>query len=362
MKILSTCFQVSAIGVFAACVAPLHAELPPGAYESLKQEAKEVLHIEVVNVSRVRGGKTQAYYRCRARVTKVDRSAKGYRMGSMIIFDTWSVEPAAGENFAGPAIPPKISAGWSGRVFLNPADPDPTGAAVAEAEVLQLAAYGRSFEPDRKTRRREATKGQARKLFEQMEQRLNQPRTIKFIISGESRDGRSLTTITTELWLRQGNKVNLEAKVSPKDWLFGDNWMLISDGNKILVKSGTVAQVIDSPKHLRNQLLFDFVRMGWMWMLRAGGDDTQLSHNHIRTSDFRLGARTRNNGRTVQAIHYRAYLAEDKTTVDIVLYIDAETFLPVRRTISSARFGRVQEQYEIQLDPKAKEGLFDLPA
>ena len=131
----------------------LHAELPPGAYEELKQEAKEVLNLKIEKVTRVRGD-DQIYYHCQAKVNQVERSAHGYKKGDVVTFETWLLSADAKKNFAGPAVPPKLPVGWSGKVFLNPPESDPDAKDAEDADVLQLAAYGRSFEPDKKKRRR----------------------------------------------------------------------------------------------------------------------------------------------------------------------------------------------------------------
>ena len=156
MKMIPTCWQVSVLAVLAAFVTPVRAELPPGAYTFSKRNAKEVLHLAIIKVSRTDGDDESGSYRCQARVTKVDRSARGYRKGSRITFDTWHITPAyAAKRFVGPAIPPKMHVGWSGRVFLNPRKLDPQGKVVDDADVLKLAAYGRSFETNRREDRRQ---------------------------------------------------------------------------------------------------------------------------------------------------------------------------------------------------------------
>lgn len=166
MKLMSNCCHALVVSLIAAFAVPVHAELPPGSYETLKKEAKEVLHVDIVKVTRVGDVKSddpQVTYRCEARVTKVDRSASGYQAGKMIQFDTWYVDPNAKQGFAGPAIPPMMHVGWRGRVFLNPPEPDPDDK--ASADVLRLAAYGRSFEPERKSVRQPRQKQRPRFRF-----------------------------------------------------------------------------------------------------------------------------------------------------------------------------------------------------
>ena len=150
MKLLPITTLICLIVIAVVSVEIGHAELPPGTYETLKKEAKEVLQIEVTKVTRLKGDTenedSQDNYQCEARVNKVVRSEHGYKPGAKIKFATWWVDPKAGSGFAGPAIPPRIQAGWRGRVYLNP---DEAQQDKADAGILTLAAYGKSFEVER---------------------------------------------------------------------------------------------------------------------------------------------------------------------------------------------------------------------
>jgi hypothetical protein len=124
----------------------VHAELPPGAYKKMKEEAKEVLQLQVVKIRKVRQDESVQYFICDARVVAVERSAAGHKKGDAIQFETYYVYDRSG-GFAGPQSPPRLNVDWYGRVYLNPPVDD-------DSEVLSLAAYGQSFEELRKTRRR----------------------------------------------------------------------------------------------------------------------------------------------------------------------------------------------------------------
>lgn len=133
---------------------PASAELPPGTYEMLKSEAKEVLQLEVTKVIRLGDEEAQQdpqqRYLCEAKVTGIIRSASEQSIGNTIQFETYSIDPGAREAFTGPAIPLKMSVGWSGKVYLNPSEDPPK--AEGGTPVYQLAAYGRSFETSSKAR------------------------------------------------------------------------------------------------------------------------------------------------------------------------------------------------------------------
>ncbi|MBC8868877.1 MAG: hypothetical protein H8E44_05640 [Planctomycetes bacterium] len=123
-----------------------HAELPPGAYKKLKDEAKEVLQLQVVKVEKVRQDESVQYFICDARVVAVERSAAGHKKGAVIQFETYYVYDRSG-GFAGPQSPPRIPVDWKGRVYLNPPVED-------DSKVFSLAAYGQSYEKLQQRRRR----------------------------------------------------------------------------------------------------------------------------------------------------------------------------------------------------------------
>ena len=128
------------------------AELPPGTYETLKEEATEVLQIEVTGVNSVGEDETrqdtQQRFICTAKVTGIERSSGEVAIGDEIKFETWTLKPDQRENFVGPAIPPVIPVGWRGKVYLNP--PEQNSDVGENGSALQLAAYGRSFEAESK--------------------------------------------------------------------------------------------------------------------------------------------------------------------------------------------------------------------
>jgi hypothetical protein len=125
----------------------LRAELPPGTYEKLKKEAQEVLQLRITKVTQSEEGEPDIpRFICDAQILAVERSKAGHKKGDEIRFHSYHVtEKALRQGFAGPQSPPLLKAGWTGRVYLN---------AMEGEEELDLAAYGQSFEPTKKTRPR----------------------------------------------------------------------------------------------------------------------------------------------------------------------------------------------------------------
>ena len=121
---------------------PVSAEISPDAYQNLKANASEVLRIIVRKVQVVDEEAWQINYRIEALVHSVERSAAGYRPGSIITFGSYCENRASIQSGrTGPRSPPQLRAGWSGRVYLGAEFPP-----VPVQGLLGPAAYGQSFE------------------------------------------------------------------------------------------------------------------------------------------------------------------------------------------------------------------------
>lgn len=118
-----------------------YCELPPGSYEKLKNEASEVLKVEILNVQTNPPDKNVIFT---ARVIEVKRSKTQLKKGQDIRIHSyhWTVP------YRGPVNPPLLAKGWSGIVYLNKGTNQP-GAEDKENDYC-IAAYGRSFEKDKR--------------------------------------------------------------------------------------------------------------------------------------------------------------------------------------------------------------------
>ena len=365
MKILPTFCQWCVLVVFATTVAPVRADVPPSEYIAAKQKAKEVLHIKVVKAVYTGSRENKIHYRCQARVTQVKRSSRSYRVGSMISFDTWHIAPplAARIGYAGPAIPRHMYAGWSGLVFLNP---------VGNADVLKLAAHGRSFESDRKTLRRER---RAQRHFERMERNLAMSQTIQFSYVSKGENGR----ITNKTWIGRGNRVRVELAFSPSLPLVGGELIVVSNGNKYGERQN-YKSAVGTPPHLRENFVYGFARISGSRAILGfppgeGGDEDQRLKDTLRVCNFGLGEPEKINGRWTHVVHYtvvdssnaaRQSLHANETkfkTINATLHIDVKTSLPLRRT-TSLNGDQNQEEYKVRLNKEINEAhfQFELPA
>ena len=128
------------------CCGLVKGELPPGAYESLKSKAEEVLAIRITKVTaHGEPNSGQTNYTIDARVLSVKQSKSGIGRGETIRFHSYAYEK--GVVKPGPVSPPKLNVNWTGRIYLNSPRSDRSEAKASEEQtIFKLAAYGKSFE------------------------------------------------------------------------------------------------------------------------------------------------------------------------------------------------------------------------
>lgn len=109
----------------------VHAELPPGSYDSLRAEAPEALIIEVVGVRSAPKPSNSTEVVARARVLHVERTKAGLKSGAMI--EIRYTRPNA--SIPGPRPIPVLSEKSVSPAFLRK----------GEGKEFEPAAYGMSF-------------------------------------------------------------------------------------------------------------------------------------------------------------------------------------------------------------------------
>ena len=135
---VTNCSVLTAAVALCAGLMTAHAELPPGAYEELKKNASELLTVKILKVETPEGKKGHFLVLLTAKVLGVTRSKSGVEKGQTISIGSYHVtKKARKEGFVGPRIPPLLSAGWEGKVYLNKNQ---------DKNVYAIAAYGESFE------------------------------------------------------------------------------------------------------------------------------------------------------------------------------------------------------------------------
>ncbi len=116
---------------------PARAELTDAEYKKLREEATELLHLRIGDITVIDSKPDVVKYRIAATVDQGDRSARGYSRGAQLTFESYYVRGAARkQGYTGPESPPQLYPGWTGWIFLSKT-PNGNG--------LQPAAHGRSF-------------------------------------------------------------------------------------------------------------------------------------------------------------------------------------------------------------------------
>ena len=98
------------------------AALAPSTVKRMKKEASDVLRVDVVSVKTTGIGLSKLDVTIRARVTGVERTASGVKVGDTIQIQSYRL---TGLILApGPQNPPSIPKGWQGTIWLEFARPD----------------------------------------------------------------------------------------------------------------------------------------------------------------------------------------------------------------------------------------------
>jgi uncharacterized protein (TIGR03067 family) len=205
-------------------------------------------------------------------------------------------------------------------------------------------------------------KNDAKDLFAQMEKKLTEADTIQLKVQAKLKAGKEEGTVKATILLGQGNKLRMD--------------VVIEGGGKTVevtaVSNGTRAKAVsnnpkkgfeekDTPKHLRENLLFSLTREGFtpLFMKTQQRDQTIAQKDNMLVSDLRLDKRDAIDGREVHVLHYQYAYQGEKAKWATTLFIDVKTLLPVLRTVPD--LGNLREEYQYRLNEKIAEDQFELP-
>jgi len=203
-------------------------------------------------------------------------------------------------------------------------------------------------------------KNEARKLFDRMEKKLAAADTIQLTVQGKLKGGDEEGTVKATLLLGQGNKARLDVSIQ-KSGGKTHKVSMVSNGTK--QKSGSPGELKekDTPKHLRDNLVYHLSLIGFTpaLMHTKPADQSKPQKGNMLVSDFRLGKRDKIGGKEVHVLHYKFAFAAEKKKFATTLYLDVKTLLPVVRTIPA--YGNLREEYQYRLNEKIGKERFDLP-
>jgi hypothetical protein len=201
---------------------------------------------------------------------------------------------------------------------------------------------------------------EAEKLFRAMEKTLTAAKALQVIFEAKLDNLKGEIAVKAKLTAAAGNKMLLKGESSIGG--MSHDLELVSDGK--LGKGQVFGEKFsgkDTPKGLyQNVLLGGMRRIGIVPALFAGigGEASEKKEASVeklyKVSDFKLGDKIKNKGRAAQGVQYRL-IVPGSATFKAEVFLDSETNMPLRRTLSSEKDGQkfsLVETYTVQLNPK----------
>jgi outer membrane lipoprotein-sorting protein len=206
----------------------------------------------------------------------------------------------------------------------------------------------------------------AEKLFQQMEKKLQDAKTVQFgfeiKISG---GGKAMGTEKGKVVLGEGDKFRLEND----GFVGGKNTTVVADGTKMFIKHSDPADShsTNCPKNVGAYFRGSWVRLG----LELGSfeglryDPSPKIAEVLAVSDFKLGAKENINGVETQVIEYKVTAVRADMIFNTKVWVAVETSLPVKLELRFKAMGGVVEFSETYtdwvLDAKLDPKLFQPP-
>jgi outer membrane lipoprotein-sorting protein len=203
---------------------------------------------------------------------------------------------------------------------------------------------------------------EAEKLFRDLEERVGKAKVVRIAFASKiMKDGKESGHFKGSVILEEGAKARIEVQgsVDGKDV----SLRMVSDGKKMKVFASPVGKEVEEPlpKHFGTMARNAMSRVGPTAALllvhpRVQGKDEPDLAKLLGVSDFKLGERTKVEGRDVRVVEYRVNLMDEK--VFVKLWLDAKTHLPLKRREGSDKKGegvQIFETYsEFKLGSKGK--------
>ena len=202
-------------------------------------------------------------------------------------------------------------------------------------------------------------RNEAEELFKKMEEKILSAKTLQIRFHGTREPGK--LHLAGDLKLNEGNK----SRIVVKSGKAGDavTTTVIVDG-KTLVHSTTKGSAgFDAPESLEKLQRISVARAGLNATYEASVDEGSAKADAERAfivKEFTLGVREKVGERQGQAIEYklaRKYEAGTK----VVVWIDVETHLPLKRTLTLGPRTMTEYYSSFKLDEKLEVSQFEHP-
>ena len=207
--------------------------------------------------------------------------------------------------------------------------------------------------------------------FKKMEQAVLKAKTLQSEITvSAGAEKESFMDMKGRIAIAQGAKMRLELEGEVRKEK--DKMTMVSDGSEMLLNSSKrPGKSQKAEKNLTEVALASIARSGItvaLFFVTERSDEKAEAFDidkMIAVSDFKLGKKEAIDGKDAQAIECKLKVKSNKETMDVTVWVDVKSGLPVKRVATANEGGMkftITETYgKLKLDEKIDDKEFALP-
>jgi outer membrane lipoprotein-sorting protein len=198
---------------------------------------------------------------------------------------------------------------------------------------------------------------EAEKIFSVMRDKITSAKALTIAVSG----GISKDKLSTQVWVVAGNLVRHEIETTfPSGKKTDVLWL--SDGTTSIVRSPYVNRAVDTDEKLTVKYLELLANHGCLSALSAFWTGRTPAPEFVNTN-FKLGNKEKIGDRDAHVIHFvENWKDKGHAPKSVTIWIDAETYLPLKRMLVYAPGLSEEENYRtFELNPHIDPKVFELP-
>lgn len=210
----------------------------------------------------------------------------------------------------------------------------------------------------------QAQEGEAENLFRAMQRKITSAKALQVAVKlkGNTPDFDEKTVIQLAIWVKGTDLVRCELRLTnDKEDV---SVLMVCDGTATAMRANGKTEMLPLPTHPGASVKDSLVTPGADMVAGVLTSNPVAQKTSLVNSAFRLGGKEKVAEREAQVIHYVANAKDGKPgdAVNIALWIDTQTNLPVKRVCDSQRGIRTEETYHNwQLNGRMESKLFELP-
>lgn len=208
--------------------------------------------------------------------------------------------------------------------------------------------------------------------FKKMEQAVLKAKTLQSdltVTAGAAKE--TFMDLKGRIAIAQGAKIRLELEGEVRKEK--DKMTMVSDGNEMIMgSSNRPGKAQKTEKHLTEITMASIARSGItaaLFFTAQRSDEKEAEEFSIDkmliVSDFKLGKKEAIDGKEAQAIEYKLKVKSQKETMDVTVWIDVKSGLPVKRVATATegemKFTITETYAKLTLDGKIDDKEFALP-